>query len=227
MFGRTYVQEHIWDYVSPSAHYLYARRFTPFAKLLDINDIIRESDDARKIMAVPFVKTILQRAPQIPESQRTPRNARPMITRQPKNKTLIGNPDITVLKSENQNTTCVTPRIAKLAKGLFREEMIVLGPPPPPVNKSEAEAVKARAARNLRQLISKAKSGNKKITYRKEDRISVGRDHYSAIRIEGVEYKVWAYTCVFLPINLLLTFRVCRWATSSCSQLKMSMMTSD
>ncbi|KAH9486450.1 DNA (cytosine-5)-methyltransferase 1 [Psilocybe cubensis] len=180
MFGRTYVQEHIWD------------------NLVDINEIIRESEHAKKIMAVPFVKTILQRAPQSIEPQRIPRNTRPLVRKQPKN--LIGNPDISVLKSENQNTTCVTPRIAKLAKGLFREEMMVLGPPPPPVNKAEVEALKNKAAHNLRQLISRAKAGNKKITYRKDDRIKVGGDYYSSITIEGVEYKMG--DVVLFPIKL-------------------------
>ncbi|PPQ86962.1 hypothetical protein CVT25_009784 [Psilocybe cyanescens] len=174
MFGRTYVEQHIWDY------------------LLDINDIIRESDDAKKVMVVPFVKTILRRAPQMTETQRSPRLTRPMIKRQPKNKALLGSIDIAVLKNENQNTTCVTPRIARLAKGLFREEMIVLGPPPPLVNKAEVEAAKAKAFATLRHLIAKAKVEKKKITYRKEDRITVRHDPvlYNAINIERVDYKI-------------------------------------
>jgi hypothetical protein len=39
----------------------------------------------------------------------------------------IGNPDIAVLRPENQHPTHVTPRIAALAAGLFREQLVVLG----------------------------------------------------------------------------------------------------
>jgi DNA (cytosine-5)-methyltransferase 1 len=38
--------------------------------------------------------------------------------------------DLAVLRPENQNATYVTPRIAKLATGWFRERLVVVGPPP-------------------------------------------------------------------------------------------------
>ena len=39
----------------------------------------------------------------------------------------IGNPDLAVLRPENQHQTHVTPLIASLAAGLFREQLVVLG----------------------------------------------------------------------------------------------------
>src|SRR5579863_2282806 len=39
----------------------------------------------------------------------------------------LGNLDIAVLRPENQHPTHVTPRIAALATGLFREQLVVLG----------------------------------------------------------------------------------------------------
>jgi hypothetical protein len=45
----------------------------------------------------------------------------------------VGNLDTSVLRPENQKPTHVTPRIAALATGLFREQLVVLGrklPPP-------------------------------------------------------------------------------------------------
>lgn len=45
----------------------------------------------------------------------------------------VGNIDLAVLRPENQHPTHVTPRIAALATGLFREQLVVLGrrlPPP-------------------------------------------------------------------------------------------------
>ncbi|KAI0296344.1 hypothetical protein B0F90DRAFT_1746816 [Multifurca ochricompacta] len=43
---------------------------------------------------------------------------------------IMGNPDIAVLRPENQRPTHVTPRIAALATGLFREQLVVLGRKP-------------------------------------------------------------------------------------------------
>lgn len=39
----------------------------------------------------------------------------------------VGNPDLAVLRPENQHQTHVMPRIAALAAGLFREQLVVLG----------------------------------------------------------------------------------------------------
>jgi len=39
----------------------------------------------------------------------------------------VGNLDIAVLRPENQHPTHVTPRIAALATGLFREQLVILG----------------------------------------------------------------------------------------------------
>ena len=39
-----------------------------------------------------------------------------------------GSRDLAVLRPENQNATHVTPRIAKLATGLFRELLVIVGP---------------------------------------------------------------------------------------------------
>jgi hypothetical protein len=39
----------------------------------------------------------------------------------------VGNPDLAVLRPENQHQTHVTPLIAALATGLFREQLVVLG----------------------------------------------------------------------------------------------------
>lgn len=39
----------------------------------------------------------------------------------------VGNPDLAVLRPENQHQTHVTPHIAALAAGLFREQLVVLG----------------------------------------------------------------------------------------------------
>ncbi|KAG2155745.1 S-adenosyl-L-methionine-dependent methyltransferase [Suillus clintonianus] len=45
--------------------------------------------------------------------------------------TTKGSKDLAVLRPANQNATHVTPRIAKLATGWFKERLVVVGPPPP------------------------------------------------------------------------------------------------
>jgi DNA (cytosine-5)-methyltransferase 1 len=50
----------------------------------------------------------------------------------------MGNLDLAVLRPENQRPTHVTPRIAALAAGLFREQLVVLGRPPSAVTRRSA-----------------------------------------------------------------------------------------
>ena len=47
----------------------------------------------------------------------------------------MGNLDLAVLRPENQRPTHVTPRIAALAAGLFREQLVVLGRRPSAVTR--------------------------------------------------------------------------------------------
>ena len=49
------------------------------------------------------------------------------VRRAPSRLVAVGNLDVAVLRPENQHPTHVTPRIAALATGLFREQLVVLG----------------------------------------------------------------------------------------------------
>lgn len=141
-------------------------------------------------MNVPFIKKILHRAPiSIDSARRRPAEANgPRMKRFSNyNKSNI---DVEVLKNENQNPTCVTPPIANISQGLFRERLMVVGSPPPPVNKAEEEARKEKAFANLRRLITKTKKTKKAIDYRKDDRISVNSGLYKAVKIDGQIYTV-------------------------------------
>lgn len=73
-------------------------------------------------------------------------------------KSLHGNPDLQLLKPENQTPTHVTPLIASLADGLVQEDLVVVGPPPPPKNKALLETQKNAAHARLCKLVEKAKS---------------------------------------------------------------------
>jgi hypothetical protein len=53
----------------------------------------------------------------------------------------MGNLDLAVLRPENQRPTHVTPRIAVLAAGLFREQLVVLGRRPSAVTRRSGRGV--------------------------------------------------------------------------------------
>lgn len=84
----------------------------------------------------------------------------------------------------------MTPRIARLAQGLIREEVEVIGPPPPAINKAQVESEKKRQYLTLKALYAQAKKARKKVDYKKEDRVSVVDDMYKAAEVDGVVYNV-------------------------------------
>lgn len=141
-------------------------------------------------MSAPLVKYILRTTP-IPDSrQRKSTNNGPRDKHFPKNKALLGNLDLAVLKTENQNPTHVTPRIATLAQGLVREELVVVGPPPPARNKDLVQIEERKAYDHLCRLVTKAKKTVKNIDYRKDDRVSVHSEFYKAVEVEKEIYRV-------------------------------------
>jgi DNA (cytosine-5)-methyltransferase 1 len=163
-------------------------------------------------MTVPFVRHILRNAPASNDALRPTRERGPKRKPAPKRKGLIGNPDLAVLKAENQNPTRVTPRIAKLAQGLFREELMVVGGAPPPVNKAEEETDRKKMFVRLRRLISRTLKDKKKINYTKDDRISVMADLYTAVDIEGTTYRVrlsfvYRQSCICSALHLDISDR--------------------
>jgi DNA (cytosine-5)-methyltransferase 1 len=152
-------------------------------------------------MSTPFVRYLLSAAPAPDGRRQKPTSNGPRNKHLPKNKALIGNPDLAVLKAENQNPTHVTPRIAALAQGLVREELVVVGPPPPARNKDLLNIEKKKAYDHLCRLIAKAKKEIKDIDYQKKDRVSVHSEFYKAVEVEKEIYRVY-----FLIYILFLVF---------------------
>ena len=145
-----------------------------------------------KIKAVPFVRQITRHVLSDQTHRPPPRRHTrgPRGKHLPKSRVTIGNIDLAVLKAENQNATHVTPRIGKLAQGLFREDVEVVGPPPPPINKAQVEKERKTQYLTLKALYGQAKKARKKVDYKKDDRISVGDDIYKAVQVDGVVYNV-------------------------------------
>ena len=196
MFGHTYVEQDLWDSVRfislSTGPFIYFRHEL---QLLEIQQAVLDEADSRKISSVPFVRHLLRQElpptdPAFRARNRPAGGAGPRNKHLPKNRATIGNMDLAVMKPENQNSTHVTPKIANLAFGLFREEVEVIGPPPLPVNKALMEGEKRRAYENLKKLYAQAKKTRKHVDYKKDDRISVGEDMYKAVQIDGVVYNV-------------------------------------
>jgi DNA (cytosine-5)-methyltransferase 1 len=142
-------------------------------------------------LSAPFVRYFLSAAP-APDSRRRKITTRtgPRIKHLPKNK-LSSNPDLAVLKVENLNPTHVTPRIATLAHGLVRENLVVVGPPAPALKQDFLQLEKKKAYDYLCRLIAKAKKEIKDIDYKKEDRVSVHSEFYKAVEVEKEIYQVF------------------------------------
>jgi DNA (cytosine-5)-methyltransferase 1 len=162
-----------------------------------------DEQDLQKIKSVPFVRYITREA-HSDQANRPPRRRQargPRSKHLPKSRATVGNIDLAVLKAENQNATHVTPRIAKLAQGLFREEIEVVGPPPPPINKVQMENEKKKQYVTLKALYGQAKKARKKVDYKKEDRISVRDDMYKSVQVDGVVYNVSGFDSILLEAN--------------------------
>lgn len=153
-------------------------------------------------MTTPFVRYLLSTAPASDGRRKSTRNGPTRNKRLPKNKALIGNPDLAVLKAENQNPTHVTPRIAALAQGLVREELVVVGPPPPVRNKDLLQIEKKKAYDHLCGLIVKAKKEFKAVDYRKEDRVSVHSEFYKAVEVEKEIYRVNSLIYILFRVSI-------------------------
>ena len=71
----------------------------------------------------------------------------------------MGNLDLAVLRPENQRPTHVTPRIAVLAAGLFREQLVVLGRRPSAVTRRSGRGVGWEREGRAEQLVARDRDG--------------------------------------------------------------------
>lgn len=101
--------------------------------------------------------------------------------------TTRGCKDIAVLRPENQNATHVTPRIAKLATGWFREQLVVVGPQPRVEPGIPYDDLRKRVKEFLQRV-----SMRREIRFRPaEQRLRQGSRWLKYITIDGNDYAVW------------------------------------
>ncbi|KAJ7776611.1 S-adenosyl-L-methionine-dependent methyltransferase [Mycena maculata] len=136
------------------------------------------SKDADLAEAIPYIREAiqddlsgkLQRSPLIeellcslPHDHAPARLPRPRSRRQFPTPTFLGNPDLALLKPENQSPTHVTPLIYKLATGYFDEGLQVVGPEPMSPTKAEVEMERAKALQFLKDCVEKVRSPIKRV----------------------------------------------------------------
>ncbi|KXN85700.1 DNA (cytosine-5)-methyltransferase 1A [Leucoagaricus sp. SymC.cos] len=167
-----------------------------------IHDAIEEAeqeDPTIRIRHVPAISHILRSVPQPRTRARRPHLHGPASRLRIHAGLLVDlrNPDLAVLKPENQNPTHVTPLIASLARGFVNEELVVIGPPPAK-GPDDTMLNKERMAQlsMLWRLIERAKRGMLDVDWKKEDRITPRSNYLRKISVGGESYK-----CPLLTLN--------------------------
>lgn len=121
------------------------------------------------------------------------------------------NRDLAVLRPENQNATHVTPRIAKLATGWFKERLVVVGSHPPRDPSIPYDRLLLRVRTFVQRVFAR-----RDIRYRQEQRIRPRSRWLKYITIDGIDYAVryhlffscLAYVLCRLEMLLLLPLGV-------------------
>ncbi|KAF7347516.1 Mitogen-activated protein kinase [Mycena venus] len=137
-----------------------------------IREVLEENGDAL-LRNSPLIKELLTSIPNTDRRRRT----RPRGRANPQ-RSFLGNPDLAVLKAENQSPTQVTPLIAQLAKGYFEETLQVVGPPPKDPTRAEIDTRKAVALRFLKQSIARIRTQEKRPYGHYVEEASIGGEVY-------------------------------------------------
>ncbi|KAF9469584.1 S-adenosyl-L-methionine-dependent methyltransferase [Collybia nuda] len=181
-FGRTHQKDDLMDSIS------------------EIQTAVEGYENPQHLITTPIIKYLFRRAPNIPAYERRPRRQINTTQGPPPMKSILGNPDLAVLKPENQTPTHVTPSIASLARGFVTEQLIVLGPPPPPPpNKGTLAAQEEAAHKRLCRLITAAKVRRKNATWKQNDRYNPKSRYLKVIEINHETYRVGDF--VIIPIG--------------------------
>ncbi|EPQ59985.1 S-adenosyl-L-methionine-dependent methyltransferase [Gloeophyllum trabeum ATCC 11539] len=104
-----------------------------------------------------------------------------------------GSLDLAVLQPRNQNPTHVTPLIASLASGLFRERLVVVGPPPPRKDRETIRRERAQedeAKQRMLFLLSRLRQPRRVVRLVKN---RVSRPvvlNQPVLRVDDIEYSI-------------------------------------
>ncbi|KAG6331286.1 hypothetical protein ID866_7799 [Astraeus odoratus] len=161
-------------------------------RLRRVLETIEYGDRVRGSQIVLFL--LSRDAPKVPKmfdiSELTRRKAPPIPEIEYK-----GNPDLAVLRPENQVPTHVTPRIAQLATGLFKERLRVVGRRPQPERSLPHPELTERVKGFLMRV-----NMRRRIEFRPQQRLRPRSRYLKYLTIDGVDYAV-GETVVFVAGN--------------------------
>nr|ANR76343.1 DNA methyltransferase [Ganoderma lucidum] len=162
-----------------------------------ISSILEDDPSLKKtITSRPFVQKILgnagarpnpypvRRIPTLADS-RAPRPNRTLL----EPNTMTGNPDLAVLRPENQRPTHVTPLIDTLALGLFREHLQVIGAAPKRLTPHEVARRQRKVHEHIAELLMRTLEGPSTVVEFPSTGRLVGK-YWKMVRIRGEEFKL-------------------------------------
>lgn len=101
---------------------------------------------------------------------------------------LLGNIDLAVLRPENQNPTHVTALIDKLAEGLFRERLVVVGPPPRRPDAVQLARMQRQKKLKLLRYLTEDRKITKKIVFPGKEQLK--GIYWKAVSVDDEVYRV-------------------------------------
>lgn len=112
---------------------------------------------------------------------------------------MTGNPDLAVLRPENQNPTHVTPLVDTLALGLFREHLQVIGAAPKRLTPHEVAQRQKKVREHIGELLVRSLEGDSTVVEFPSAGRLVGK-YWKLVEIRGENLKVACFA--------VLVFRV-------------------
>ncbi|EGO05372.1 hypothetical protein SERLA73DRAFT_68986 [Serpula lacrymans var. lacrymans S7.3] len=159
-----------------------------WAAVPDLSLALETIENPDRIAESPLIQHLQRKAPTALPRRAGPaatRIARPSFPKRPLHK-LNGNLDLAVLRTENQNPTHVTPLIAQMATGYFKEHLIVIGPRPKPLS----EAPTYDPLLRMRRFIERAAVEERPVHIQPEQRLKPRSRWLRCVQIGGVNYSL-------------------------------------
>ncbi|SJL06388.1 uncharacterized protein ARMOST_09724 [Armillaria ostoyae] len=156
-----------------------------------IEEALDEHERGEELRRLAFISAILPNTDVSAARRKHKTKRRRLDHRPPEIQQLAGlDLDTTVLKPENQTPTHVTPAIATLAEGLFREDLQVLGAPPLPVDEEKKRQEQQENRNTLEIFIGRANRPNKKTDWRRDQRLSSSSRYLKSVLVDGVTIRI-------------------------------------
>lgn len=191
--GHNFYDQDLWDNVSLHCPPKFGAAYQ--LSSLQINHIqscLEDLENADVLRNSPLLRHILRKAAPTTSTSAKPRHVIHQVNHHPplQPKGILGNPDLAVLRPENQSSTHVTPRIGAMARGYFKGDLIVVGPPPKLIDNDLVERNQRRLFVRVQNMLAMANTAKRKIAFPREHLTERGSRWANAVEIDGIVYRV-------------------------------------